>query len=223
MSEVEVANEVGVANDGTFAGSDGGGGDDYNVSGGGGGGGESGSLLLSKEYVTELFDSYSFHFDHSLQALEYTSHLLVAEAVGEYLHVRAHNPSQIAHTPSQNSGGTSQNVSTSSQNVPPPSQPSQIESIAPVKYLGLDLGAGTGLACEPVKTAVVQAHSVNVKAQGLGLGPGQGLAQVAGQAQGLGQGQKLNPGEGDNDWGELVGMLGVDLSPKMLQKARKQG
>ena len=31
------------------------------------------------EYVRELFDSYSFHFEKSLSMLNYTSHLLVAE------------------------------------------------------------------------------------------------------------------------------------------------
>ena len=183
VDEVEVVNEMGVANDGT---------------------------LLSTEYVTELFDSYSFHFDTSLQALEYTSHLLVAEAVGEYLYVRAPLPSQIQDAPSQ-------------------------------MYLGLDLGAGTGLACEPVKSAVV--HILQTQAQGLRQGLGPGLEPESGQESGQGPGQGLEQGSGPGlgstvvekglgspnqrevnpHWRGMVGILGVDLSSKMLQKARRRG
>ena len=38
---------------------------------------------LDENYVSELFDSYSFHFEESLKNLKYQSHLLVAAAVGE--------------------------------------------------------------------------------------------------------------------------------------------
>jgi hypothetical protein len=40
---------------------------------------------MNLEYITQLFDSYSFHFDKSLELLDYKSHLLVAQAVGKYL------------------------------------------------------------------------------------------------------------------------------------------
>jgi hypothetical protein len=40
---------------------------------------------MNLEYITQLFDSYSFHFDQSLKLLDYKSHLLVAQAVGKYL------------------------------------------------------------------------------------------------------------------------------------------
>jgi predicted TPR repeat methyltransferase len=40
---------------------------------------------LDSNYVTELFDSYSFHFENSLLSLDYKSHVIVGNAVGKYL------------------------------------------------------------------------------------------------------------------------------------------
>lgn len=41
-------------------------------------------VTADPEYVRELFDSYSFHFEKSLAMLNYTSHLLVAELLSQF-------------------------------------------------------------------------------------------------------------------------------------------
>ena len=40
---------------------------------------------LDPEYVRELFDSYSFHFETSLRSLNYSSHILISDLLMEYL------------------------------------------------------------------------------------------------------------------------------------------
>jgi len=82
--------------------------------------------------------------------------------------------------------------------------------------IGLDLGAGTGLACAPIKHAVARAaqrahthaqHSHHPRAAA-GAGAGAGADADVDQAAW-------------EEWAAVaVGIVGVDLSPKMLAKVR---
>lgn len=75
---------------------------------------------MDSEYVRDLFDSYSFHFDVSLLVdLQYKSHLLVANSIASYYR-------DISHI------------------IP------SCDSDSPAPRI-LDLGAGTGLACSPIR------------------------------------------------------------------------
>ena len=80
--------------------------------------------------------------------------------------------------------------------------------------IGLDLGAGTGLACAPLKHAV--AHAAHRTHTPHSHHPGAAANANAGAGAGAGADQAAWEA-----WAAVaVGIVGVDLSPKMLAKVR---
>ena len=166
-------------------------------------------VALDPAYVRELFDSYSFHFDQSLAQLEYRSHLLVGKAVGRYLHLDEGDGG------SEGGGGQGTGDGTGDDGM----------------ILGVDLGAGTGLACGPIKAAIAKAV-VSRRRGGRGRGGASTVvvsADRSGTADSMVEDGTADAAmDGTNSLsdeaavGERVGILGVDLSPKMLQKAQRR-
>jgi len=133
-----------------------------------GGEGEARRGDLKAEYVAELFDSYSFHFDESLAQLQYRAHTLVAEAA-------------MRHLLSPKTGVTLK-----------------------ARVSVADLGCGTGLVCSHLRSgfkAVTSSPS--------SLGPSESSPATAASLPG-----------GDKP---VLDIVGVDLSPKMIQKAQTKG
>lgn len=83
---------------------------------------------MDSEYVSQLFDSYSFHFEQSLQTLQYQSHLSVANATVDSIQGRFIDNSI--------SGITSRSTR------------------LPLRII--DVGAGTGLVCFPLREGLMR-------------------------------------------------------------------
>lgn len=84
---------------------------------------------MDSEYVSQLFDSYSFHFEQSLQLLQYQSHLSVANATVDSIQGRFLGSSSI----------------------------SDITSRSARPHLSIiDVGAGTGLVCIPLREGLMR-------------------------------------------------------------------
>jgi hypothetical protein len=211
-------------------------------------------------YVTELFDSYSFHFEKSLEQLEYRSHLLVARAVGQYLDVRfSPNPSAIVDSDRVNSAdigtnsgrdantdpisdanpsdgnsngvcadvdsrygdssiGTDSSGDSSSDSNNIGNNFSSSNNFSALTILGLDLGAGTGLVCSPLKNEIEKNFKEYCRSKPNPSDKNNGKDNENDRLDG-------NPNSDSNlnpslFAGPFVGMIGVDLSSKMLQKAR---
>ena len=153
---------------------------------------------LDSNYVTELFDSYSFHFENSLLSLDYKSHVVVGNAVGKYSNSWV-TDSMIQRNPSlkeyffneklieknqiiddNNSNENEYNIKTANNNNNEYAIDNDIDNsndnysntitsitnaktnndntvtlpIEEIDIYGIDLGAGTGLTCDPVNYAV---------------------------------------------------------------------
>jgi len=98
---------------------------------------------MDSEYVSQLFDSYSFHFEQSLQLLQYQSHLSVANATVDSIQGRFFGESI-----------------------------SGIASYSTRQRLNIiDVGAGTGLVCIPLREGMMRLdwaaagmHEINIVA-----------------------------------------------------------
>lgn len=149
---------------------------------------------IDHSYIKELFDSYAYHFEHALvHELKYYSHTLVAEAVEKYYNFTNHPFLPVV----------------------PSTHPRTAQSAVPerVRVNILDLGAGTGLACEPVRTALQQSYLRHHPYE-------------------CGNSTSTSISDSDSDshrhnhsaCGSFVDvfMTGVDLSEKMLFQAKKK-
>lgn len=95
---------------------------------------------LEKEYIAELFDSYSFTFEQSLMNLNYTSHIVVGNTISQH--------------------------STHLKSCVLPHKECSATSVCKKNVLKvLDLGCGTGLACmeirESINASLSSPHTVN--------------------------------------------------------------
>jgi len=81
---------------------------------------------MDSQYVSQLFDSYSFHFEQSLQLLQYQSHLSVANATVNSIQERFFGSNRI--------------------NLP---------SVG-LRLSIIDIGAGTGLVCTPLREGLAR-------------------------------------------------------------------
>jgi predicted TPR repeat methyltransferase len=227
------------------------------------------SVSLDPAYVRELFDSYSFHFDQSLAQLEYRSHLLVGEAVGRYIHLGGEGVGDDGGGLMGGGGGGLMGGDSGGRGImgggaggggggslmgdDEGGRGGGSEMGDDGMILGLDLGAGTGLACGPIKAGIAKAilrrrdgpisptpstplSTTSTPSTSLSSSsPGQVLDTVPVTESGTidptipssTNGPPSDPhgpqsAAEEAAW-ERVGVVGVDLSPKMLLKAGRRG
>ena len=128
-----------------------------------GGEGDAQRRDIKAEYVAELFDSYSFHFDDSLAQLQYRAHSLVAEAALKWL-LSSHKGTALK-----------------------------------ARVAVADLGCGTGLVCPRLRSGFEEAAASSSSSSS------SSSAEATGGSK------------------PVLDVLGIDLSPKMIQKAQGKG
>ena len=162
---------------------------------------------MSTNYVSELFDSYSFHFEQSLQKLHYQSHELVAAAVNEYYQNGSAQPQSRRSDSKEQVSFHYHDTHTQTQSHTQTQTQTGAEGQPSVLNI-LDLGAGTGLVCPPLRRYVEQmGQSIKEKEQ---LDAARMEATVP-------------PPMISHSSGFRVNITGVDLSGKMLLKAAAKG
>jgi predicted TPR repeat methyltransferase len=160
---------------------------------------------MSKEYVKELFDSYSYHFEHSLMSLKYVTHTLVAEMVSKY------STDLLGHRIEEWVSRFDATLTKDDKDAPYGGV-----TLPPIALNILDLGAGTGLVCEPTKDLLSVAFQDRIRAAKSKHGSKDSSAfwtfsESNAPVLKLLEGLELK-----------VNMTAVDLSEKMLRKSEER-
>lgn len=186
---------------------------------------------LNQNYITELFDSYSFHFENSLLLLDYQSHNLVAKSVGKYISnliqsksnkillkmIKENNKNEIGENLDKKNAITEAKIEILNKNEEINSQLLNGNSTkydVELNIFGLDLGAGTGLACLPIKNEILK----NIHLHNTELNEKKNVEINENKSDG-----EYNNLDGDNiTILPYIAIIGVDLSSKMLKKSEEK-
>ena len=161
---------------------------------------------IDKSYIRELFDSYAYHFEHALvHELKYYSHTLVANAIEKYykLPIRRNKLNTTSTTFKKDYGFKDEDNNFNNDTI---DIDNDIMIYKQVKVL--DLGAGTGLACFPVKNAIQQIYTktaITTNSNSINIYSNISITDDI-----------------DNNNNINVSITAVDLSDKMLYHARQK-
>ena len=200
---------------------------------------------LNQNYIIELFDSYSFHFENSLLLLDYQSHNLVAKSVGKYISnliqsksnkillkmIKENNKNEIGKNLDKKNVITEAKLEILNKNEKINSQLLNVNSTkydVELNIFGLDLGAGTGLACLPIKNEILK----NVHLHNTELNKKKNLKINENENENRNGLSMSYEDELDGEYNNLDGdnitilpyiaIIGVDLSSKMLKKSEEK-